>query len=637
VTLIQEPPVPGLSESTRAAIKQAVDIVVLIGEYLPLHRAGSTYKALCPFHDDHNPSLNVYPERQSFKCWACGAGGDVFDFVKDYERVDFPEALRMLAERAGVVLDKPTTRPTSEGPSKTELLEVHDWAERLYAEAFGQHPEVQAYVAGRGLTPASVEAFHLGFAPESRDWLIAHAKKRGLSLALLEHAGLVVREPDSTRVRFRGRLIFPIHDLRGRPIGFGGRILPAFEQRMAEAGKSVAKYVNSPETLLFQKRRTLYAADLARASAREAGWVAVVEGYTDVIAAHQVGLANVVGTLGTALGDDHVQALRRLADRVVLVFDGDEAGQTAAERALELFLGHEIDVRVLTLPADRDPCDFLLTEGTQAFLDLVGGSADPLEFTIARAEARFDFGSAEGARRAAEWVLGILNRVPRPNRMGLNLKVAKALDTLSRRLGLPVEDLKRRLHQLQRVRRPPPPGAENLVSTPATAESPVVRTQAIRPSELDPTDRELLEIALNDSSVVSQLASQVPVSLVREAPLRVILQACYDLHFEGEPPTLDRVALRLDDPAVRALALNLDASIEPFPLPEGMQPAPTGDRLAGVLAALSERARQDRIRELKAALNETDQAANPELYRSLHLDYLRLLNQRIGTKPKTAS
>jgi DNA primase len=637
VTLIQEPPVPGLSESTRAAIKQAVDIVVLIGEYLPLHRAGSTYKALCPFHDDHNPSLNVYPERQSFKCWACGAGGDVFDFVKDYERVDFPEALRMLAERAGVVLDKPTTRPTSEGPSKTELLEVHDWAERLYAEAFGQHPEVQAYVAGRGLTPASVEAFHLGFAPESRDWLIAHAKKRGLSLALLEHAGLVVREPDSTRVRFRGRLIFPIHDLRGRPIGFGGRILPAFEQRMAEAGKSVAKYVNSPETLLFQKRRTLYAADLARASAREAGWVAVVEGYTDVIAAHQVGLANVVGTLGTALGDDHVQALRRLADRVVLVFDGDEAGQTAAERALELFLGHEIDVRVLTLPADRDPCDFLLTEGTQAFLDLVGGSADPLEFTIARAEARFDFGSAEGARRAAEWVLGILNRVPRPNRMGLNLKVAKALDTLSRRLGLPVEDLKRRLHQLQRVRRPPPPGAENLVSTPATAESPVVRTQPIRPSELDPTDRELLEIALNDSSVVSQLASQVPVSLVREAPLRVILQACYDLHFEGEPPTLDRVALRLDDPAVRALALNLDASIEPFPLPEGMQPAPTGDRLAGVLAALSERARQDRIRELKAALNETDQAANPELYRSLHLDYLRLLNQRIGTKPKTAS
>jgi DNA primase len=639
--LIQEPPVPRHSESTLAAIKQAVDIVTLVGEYLPLHRerSGSNYKALCPFHDDHNPSLVVNAERQSYKCWACGKGGDIFDFVKEYERVDFPEALRMLAERAGVVLDKPSTQPTSQGPSKTELLEVNAWAEGLFASALGQDSEAQAYVAERGISPESVERFRLGFAPESRDWLPAQAKGRGFSLVLLEQAGLVVREPETTRVRFRGRLIFPIHDLRGRAIGFGGRILPSFEQRMADAGKGIAKYINSPETFLFQKRRTLYAADLARVSAREAGWVAVVEGYTDVIAAHQVGLANVIGTLGTALGDDHVRSLRRLTDRVVLVFDGDEAGQAAAERALELFLGHEVDVRVLTLPVELDPCDFLLTQGATAFRELVDRSVDPLEFTISRAAARFDFASAEGARQAGEWVLGILARVPRPNRMGLDLKVAKALDTLSHRLGVPVENLDRRLRQLQRVNRPAASRVENVGAAPApTAADPAAPpARPIRPSELDPTDRGLVEIVLNDPSVVGDLVDQVAVSSLNDASLRAILQACYDLHAEGELPTLTRVALRLDDPAVKDLALNLNASIEPAPLPEKARPAPVEHRLAGVLAALAERARRARLRELKAELNDTDQTASPELYRALHLDYLRLLNQRPGTKPKTAS
>ena len=205
--------------------------------------------------------------------------------------------------------------------------------------------------------------------------------------------------------------------------------------------------------MLFQKRKILYAADLARAAARESGWVAVVEGYTDVIAAHQAGLHNVVGTLGTALGDDHVQALRRLADRVVLVFDGDAAGQSAADRALELFLGHEIDVRVLSLPDGLDPCDFLTREGADAFRDLVGRAVDPLSFAIARAEARFDLTSLEDSRLAAEWVLSILGRVPRSHAAGLDVKVAKALDTLSQRLRVPVATLDRRLKELQRAAR----------------------------------------------------------------------------------------------------------------------------------------------------------------------------------------
>ncbi len=203
-----------------------------------------------------------------------------------------------------------------------------------------------------------------------RGWLLGLARKQGFGMEVLEQAGLVGRGEDATgpvRERFRGRLIFPIHDDRGRAVGFGGRILPEAQRAIEAQGRHVAKYLNTPETTLFHKRTLLYAADLARAASRQAGWVAVVEGYTDVIAAHQVGLANVVGTLGTALGQDHLRGLRRLSERVVLVFDGDEAGQSAADRSLELFLGNELDLRVLTLPADLDPCDFLLKQGADAF------------------------------------------------------------------------------------------------------------------------------------------------------------------------------------------------------------------------------------------------------------------------------
>ncbi|MCA1684838.1 MAG: DNA primase, partial [Planctomycetia bacterium] len=338
---------PRTSEATLAAIKHAVDIVALVGESLTVTRAGSKFKALCPFHDDHNPSMELNPDRQSYKCWSCGAGGDVFDFVMNHERIEFPEALRMLAERAGITLDAPASAEAAPaGISKTELLAVNAWAESAFAEALGRSEQAREYLASRGIVGESVSRFKLGYAPGERNWLPSRAKREGFPVDLLEKAGLVVRPADApgqVRDRFRGRVIFPIHDPKGRAIGFGGRVLPEVERLLAASGKRTAKYLNSPETPLFKKRQVLYAGDLARAAAREAGWVAVVEGYTDVIAAHQVGLCNVVGTLGTALGDDHVVALRRLADRVVLIFDGDDAGQNAADRSLELFLAHEVD------------------------------------------------------------------------------------------------------------------------------------------------------------------------------------------------------------------------------------------------------------------------------------------------------
>jgi DNA primase len=641
--------VPRHSEATLAAIKNAVDIVALIGENLPLHRTGSKFKALCPFHDDHNPSLELNPERQSYKCWSCGAGGDVFDFVQAYDRVEFPEALRMLAERAGVALEIPSVGTLPRGPSKSDLLAANVWAEQEFVEALKNSPEAQGYLEERGLKQDVVERFRLGFAPDVRDWLTSRARKHGYTVALLERAGLIVSSEDpqiSARDRFRGRLIFPIHDLRGRTVGFGGRILPSAAERLATAGKTVAKYLNSPETAVFQKRRILYAADLARAAARSSGQVAVVEGYTDVIAAHQAGLTNFVGTLGTALGDEHVAALRRLADHVVLVFDGDEAGQKAADRSLELFLGHDLDVRVLTLPENIDPCDFLEREGAAALRVLIDQAVDPLAFTIDRAGNRFNLDSVEDSRRAAEWVLAMLARLPEVHRAGLDVKVAKALDKLSQRLRVPVETLDRRLRDLrrslkrqaeQRVRREGGTGPVAAADAGASSESSIPISAPIHPRDLDPTDRELLQIVLNEPGVVGRLMSRVAVASIRDAPLRIILQSCYDLYSEGQLPTFDRLALRLEDLEVRALAAGLLLPIDAQPVSEWVRPTPLDERLKGVLAYLDEREWRKRLRDVSDTLKKTNSATNPDEYRALQLELSRLSSQRPDTKTKNAS
>ena len=633
---------PRHSEATKSAIKNRTDIVALVGEYLPLRRVGTKYKALCPWHDDHSPSLEVNPERQSFKCWVCGVGGDVFDFVMKRERVEFPEALRMLADRAGVTLESPPSNASApRGPSKSELYEVNAWAEEVFVQALAVSETGQDYLDHRGLSRQSIERFHLGFAPIERGWFLAQARRKGFSVELLVEAGLasaVADSPGSVRERFRGRLIFPIHDERSRAIGFGGRILPDVEQKLASEGKHVAKYLNSPETLLFHKRTVLYAADLARTASREAGWVAVVEGYTDVIAAHQVGLGNVVGTRGTALGEDHLRALKRLADRVVLVYDADAAGQNAADRALEFFLGSDLDLRVLTLPANLDPCDYLLEEGAEPFRAMVEQAADPLTYLLARAAERFDLESGEGSRRAAEWILGLMSHVPATHHLGLEVKQAKVLDTLSHRLHVPLETLNSLRRQLRRPAKAQAAAGTERTTTPFAggangSAGPATENTEVRQSELDRTDLELIQIVLREPETVTWLRGRLVPAALKDAPLRNILQVCYDLQNENEIPSYQNLMLRLDDPAVRSLTASLIAesaltTLDPAKFPDSVdfRPAPWRERLDQILIVLDERERQARLKELKRSLDETDQHADSEAYRALELEYLRLLS-----------
>jgi DNA primase len=635
--------VPPTSDDALVRIKAAIDIASLIGEYLPLQRSGTKFKALCPFHDDHNPSLEINPDRQTFKCWVCGTGGDIFDFTKLYERVEFPEAIRLLADRAGVPLE--ATRGGGGGPGKADLLRVMAWASERFRAALkdaATGEEARGYVRRRGLNDAMVEGFELGLAPIERDWLVRQARQAGFGIVDLENAGLISRRQDSPGIvseRFRGRLIFPIADARGRPVAFGGRALPSLdEQRMAQFGEKAVKYLNSPETPLFQKRRMLYGAHLAHAAARREGWVAVMEGYTDVIAAHQVGITNAVATLGTALGKDHVPAIRRLADKVVLVYDGDKAGQSAADSALEVFFEHALDVRVVTLPGGQDPCDFLLTSGSAPFLELVRQAPDPFTFITDRALAKFGLeGGSRGAgedlersRQAADWVLSLLSHMPM--RQGENtIKVERALDTLGHRLQVPVRDLRKQLRersdQAQGARRPAK------VAPPAAGPQAPPVSPPVKVADLDPIDREIVRLTLDKPEVVAHIfITRIPVSSLRDQTLRDILEACYDAYAAEELPGLEAIGPRLDE-SRRSVAMALLMPPDPGPEFEGMSLPSVEERVDGVLARWAERDRQDRVREIYLSLAELD----PDRDRDEFLQLKRELYQVSSRRPDSSS
>ncbi|HID22739.1 MAG TPA: DNA primase, partial [Planctomycetaceae bacterium] len=337
--------------------------------------------ALCPFHDDHNPSFHVYPERQTYRCWACNEGGDCFSWVMKTENVAFSEALRMLAERARLEMPKTARSRSGSGQSKTELYQVLAWAARQFHHCLLSSPEAEQarryLTEDRGLSLETVQAYGLGYHPRDWQWLLERA--RGVYRPELLFAARLVRQRrDGSGYRddFVGRVLFPIRDVRGRTVAFGARVLPGDPEAQGP------KYLNSPESILFAKSRLLFGLDLAREAIKQAKTAIVVEGYTDCIAAYQAGIRNVVGTLGTALAEHHVLGLKRWAERVVLVYDGDVAGQTAAERSLGRFLAYDTDLRLLTLPDGQDPAEFLVSQGAEAFRERVDQAEEALEYKL---------------------------------------------------------------------------------------------------------------------------------------------------------------------------------------------------------------------------------------------------------------
>jgi len=457
----------GPANDAKEQVRQSIDIVDLVGGYIQLRRQGRNYVGICPWHDDSRPSLNVNPQRQSWKCWVCDVGGDVFSFVMKAEGLEFREALELLAEKAGVTLRpqhaEPGGQQSSPGSDKRRLLDVMAWAEEQFHRFLLDSPDAEvarSYLADRGLTPETIRKFHLGFSPNRWDWLLERARTKQFPAALLERAGLaILRDMEGGHYdRFRGRVLFSIRDARSRPIAFGGRVLPQF------ADERTAKYINSPETPLFSKSRELYGLDAARDGIAREKQVVVLEGYTDCLMAHQNGLTNMVAVLGTALGEAHLQVLRRFTDSIVLVLDGDDAGRRRTNEIIDallaLFVRNQIDLRILTLPEGLDPCDFIASQGSEAFRQLLRGAVDALEHKFHSVTHGLDLSTdTHRAAEAVEQVLATLAQLRPASRDAASptlLREQQMLGRIARQFRLPEEQLRNRMTALRRARQSRP-------------------------------------------------------------------------------------------------------------------------------------------------------------------------------------
>jgi DNA primase len=363
-------------------VREEVDLVALISEYLPLKPKGREWVGVCPFHDDHKPSMSVVTHKGNafYKCFSCGASGDCFKFVQEYLKKDFGEALRYLADRTGIELSNSPQNEDTQTLRK-KIRKAMEWSMELYIDNLSkssQGSSVLSLLKKRGLQQESITTFSLGVAPDSWTYLSDLIGDNVDRIGTCLEAGLLKRKENTNRIydTFRNRIMFPIFDESGSPIAFGGRRINDEDE---------PKYINSPETELFSKSKTLYGYHIARPSIQSLNKVIVVEGYTDVIGCHQAGITNVVATLGTALTSNHAEKLSRICDEVVLVFDGDEAGQRAADRAVEVFFAKNIDVKICVLPDGKDPAD--LASGSDSLLEYFNDSVDVISYKLSRLDS----------------------------------------------------------------------------------------------------------------------------------------------------------------------------------------------------------------------------------------------------------
>jgi len=362
-------------------LKRQADIVRIVQDYVTLKKTGANWSARCPFHKETKPSFSVNPSKEIFYCFGCQKGGSVFNFIMEIERVTFPEAIRIVAEKAGVALPKMVDNDRFEARRRDsdQVIELNQWALQWWQDQLqGKSASaVRDYLKQRGITDETSQTFKLGFAPDSWEALSTHLRQKGATQEQLEKSGLVVKKDEGGSYdRFRGRLIFPVFDAQGKPIAFGGRTLDP---------EGEPKYLNSPETPAYTKGRHLYGLNLTRDEIRRQEFAILVEGYLDLIVPYQFGVRNLVASLGTALTPEQVKLIGRFARKVVVNYDGDRAGVQAAKRAIETILAEDIEVKVLVLPDNADPDDFIRKNGVTEYQQRRGAAQPHIQFVIDQA------------------------------------------------------------------------------------------------------------------------------------------------------------------------------------------------------------------------------------------------------------
>lgn len=595
----------GIPEDVIDEIRQRTDLVGLVGEYLKLERRGKNLVGLCPFHSEKTPSFSVSPEKQLFHCFGCGASGNVFSLIMQMEKLTFPEAARFLARRSGVNIPERRSILPGEEDLKEKIYKLNHLAARFYAYCLHKTEpgkRVLDYLQNRGIRREIIELFILGYAPADWTGFFNFAQKKGFSPDLIMKAGLVSPGKDKGYYdRFRDRLIFPIFNISGTVAGFGGRVLE-------EGAKSGPKYLNSPETLVFNKGSMLYGLNLAREEIRRGKKAVVMEGYTDVITAFQAGIKNVVASLGTALSAEQARLLRYQADTVVTAYDSDSAGEAATWRGLAILQASGCLVQVAELPEGSDPDSFIKENGPEAFNVLLEDSEPLMEYRLKQLKKRFDLASDKGRINYIEELMPFLMAAVNQVEQDFYLKRA------SEELGVDEEALRGELKKRRRKGSRYKEASEN--------EPPAAKKKI----NARPEEKNLLSLMLQSKEIAQLGRNLLNVEYIDDPKVRKIVEAIWSLMEEEAVLSAEKLVNRFEDQEIVTLITEsvTDPALQDLP-------SKTAKRMVeDSIKRLNKVWKDKKLKELKIKRENFESRGLHEQAMEVYLEEQNLINKKDG-------
>ena len=594
-------------------LRRQADIVRVIQDYVTLKKKGANWMACCPFHQEKTPSFSVNPAKEIYYCFGCGKGGNVFSFVMEIERVTFPEAIKIVAQKTGTPLPVMVEDKKFEERKRDadEVIELNAWAlewwERQLREGGAEARAAREYLEKRAIEDETVKTFRLGYSPDSWDALSSYLKERGATGGQIERSGLVVKkDAGGFYDRFRGRLMFPVMDAQGRPVAFGGRTL----------GSGEPKYLNSPETTAYTKGRHLYGLNLSRDEIRRKKFAILVEGYLDLIVPFQAGVRNMVASLGTALTGEQAKLLGRFAHKVVVNYDGDRAGVQAAKRAIETLLAEDFEIKVLVLPEGADPDEFIRQHGVDEYHRRRGEALPHIQFVIAQTLQEHNLLRPAEKAGAVEDVLPFVRSVRNA------IQKREYFDIAMDALRIDERSLRQELWQTVKAG-----GGAGAAAGGVDQQS--VRQKIAKAAGAQPTvaEHRLLELLLHDAELRRAVLPRLEAADYEELPTASIFRALVQLEEEGAQVDFSSLTEKVGDDALAADLLPLLLMSEPERA-DGEAVDEVMAQAESCLNALSLMKVDRRISELGVEMAEAERAGNAERLDKLSLEYLEWSRRR---------
>ncbi|MBU1006728.1 MAG: DNA primase [Candidatus Omnitrophica bacterium] len=575
-------------------IQDRCDIVEVISGYIPLRQVGRNFKANCPFHHEKTPSFVVSPDKQIYHCFGCNSGGNVLNFVKEYEKIDFIDAVKLLAEKTGIKLPE-YKRENNEGDSIIgSIYAVNDIAADYYVKALegsGEAMEARRYVEKRGLEKNYLKTFKIGYAPQGWSSLTDYLMKRGVNIEVAIKAGLVQKgKNNSFYDLFRKRLTFPIFDVRGRVLGFGARVMD----------DSSPKYINSPETIVYKKSQNLYGLNFAKPSIREKGFAVITEGYLDVMTSHQYGISNVISSLGTALTMEQIRLLKRYTHNIVMVYDADQAGEMATLRGLDLFLEEGVNVRVATLDSGHDPDSFIRKFGPRGFSERLKRSNSLFTYKLGILNKKFDGRDPETMAEIVKEMLTTISKVRNA--------VIKAgyIKELSQELSIKEEAIWEELKKTKKIRSFRNAGPDGRV--------------AGKKINISPAEKILVRLMLEDGNVINRVKQDLQPLDFKNPDIKHLVEALFDIGLTSDFIDAGKIINYLEE--------KVEPYVISFIVNEEMEIKDKDRNISDCIRTIQKERRDERLKDIQNRLVTAQKNGYDDEAKSLLEEFNELIKRR---------